>query len=79
MKFKVGEKFKFRPDLQIGKRYGSISLGGYLLEGDLTILQADEYDSTYFLANQYWVSDEMGHKEFSQSKVSLNSFLKNEN
>lgn len=78
MKFKIGEKFKFRSNLQIGKRYGSIDLGGYLLEGDLTILRVDESDSTYFLANQYWVSDEMGHKEFSQSKVSLNSFLKNE-
>lgn len=83
---KVGDTFKFRDDLEIGERYGIIHYVPDHMWVTPKILQCDSNDNTYLIGDRLggdtiWVSEEMRKKnpeQFTQSKVSLNSFLKNE-
>lgn len=84
---KVGDTFKFRDDLKFYRMYNRCPYLPDHLNVIPKILVVDSNDNTYLIGdklgrNTIWVSEEMRKKnpeQFTQSKVSLNSFLKNEN
>lgn len=84
---KVGDTFKFRDDLEFNIKYGGFTYLPYHPNIIPKILAVDFNDNTYLIGDKFggdtaWVSEEMRNKnpeQFIQSKVSLNSFLKNEN